>query len=496
MKNLTYFSLIALLVLTLSGCESALSVLGSTSYVSPFNIPHIEPGTPLPIPEDNKPTPIKISKLFWDIPRGRQILAMHGGYYKDTNIICNPSRLYQAKIRWGTGNYKGQHLEPDMVDEFRSTLNDLGYDVVGKSSVMFNRQKEYNRAKISVGARIKKILSNACTMYGYLLGDPLYETSIITHMEVEWVFYDSLNKKTLLTLTTSSTNEHRVNINAIADVDGVNEEVNSHIISLFGHNAARLTEYQEFVDLMMAGKADNDDEEWEEDEDTEEIDDDETVKSETKRKDQKKKNRTIQIKGVEKSKHALENNVATTQDSVVTILAPNGGHGSGFVIDPRGYILSNHHVAGDTGTKVKVRFYSGMEMDAKVIRSHEKRDVALLKIKGASNLPSLHLREEIALPLEKVFALGSPSDPEMQGTISDGIVSTLRIEKDTNYPIIQANCDVYPGNSGGPLVDKDGNVVGIAVRVYIGDMGEAIAHSLFIPITDALKRLKVRYKRP
>ena len=91
-----------------------------------------------------------------------------------------------------------------------------------------------------------------------------------------------------------------------------------------------------------------------------------------------------------------------------------------------------------------------------------------------------------------MLAVGAPNNQQLEATVSRGIVSGIRRSGGLIY--IQADATVHPGSSGGPLVDRSGNVVGLTVAVLTDRRGRAAAGlNLFIPVGDALKRLNLRY---
>ncbi len=165
--------------------------------------------------------------------------------------------------------------------------------------------------------------------------------------------------------------------------------------------------------------------------------------------------------------------------------------GSGFVISQDGYILTNAHVV--TGAKeLLVRLDDRREYPAKVIGSDERTDIALLKI-DAGHLPTVKLGDSDKLKVgDWVLAIGSPFGFER--TATQGIVSAVsrNLPDDTYVPFIQTDAPVNPGNSGGPLFDTAGNVVGINSQIYShsgGYMGLsfAIPINVAMQVTDQLK---------
>ena len=141
------------------------------------------------------------------------------------------------------------------------------------------------------------------------------------------------------------------------------------------------------------------------------------------------------------------------------------GTGSGVIISADGYILTNNHVAGEA-SEIKVKMADGVEYKARRIGADPETDLALIKIE-AKNLPYATLGDSSKLEQgEWVIALGSPFGLEQ--TMTAGIVSAtgrdLRSGPYDNY--IQTDASINPGNSGGPLVNMDGEVVGINTLIF------------------------------
>jgi len=165
--------------------------------------------------------------------------------------------------------------------------------------------------------------------------------------------------------------------------------------------------------------------------------------------------------------------------------------GSGFVLSSDGYILTNHHVVADAD-QIQVRFSDRRTYDAKVIGSDKGSDIALIKIE-ATDLPTVKIGSSSDLKVgEWVLAIGSPFG--FDHTVTAGIVSAKgRSLPSENYvPFIQTDVAINPGNSGGPLINLDGEVVGINSQIYSrtgGFMGLsfAIPVELAISVADQLR---------
>jgi serine protease Do len=142
-----------------------------------------------------------------------------------------------------------------------------------------------------------------------------------------------------------------------------------------------------------------------------------------------------------------------------------GGLGSGLIIDASGVILTNAHVVRD-GREITVRLHDGREYKATKVHADPKADLAVLRIEGAENLTAAKLGNSDEMEVgDWVLALGNPFG--LEGTVTAGIVSAkgrgIGMSERENY--IQTDAAINPGNSGGPLVNLDGEVIGINTAI-------------------------------
>ena len=159
--------------------------------------------------------------------------------------------------------------------------------------------------------------------------------------------------------------------------------------------------------------------------------------------------------------------------------------GSGFIISDDGYILTNHHVV-DGADKVIVRLNDRRELEAEVVGSDKRADVALLKI-DAEDLPTVKLGDSDKIEVgEWVLAIGSPFGFDY--SVTAGIVSAKEraLANETYVPFIQTDVAINPGNSGGPLFNLDGEVVGVNSQIYTRS-GGFMGLSFAIPIDVAME---------
>lgn len=172
---------------------------------------------------------------------------------------------------------------------------------------------------------------------------------------------------------------------------------------------------------------------------------------------------------------------------------PIRGEGSGFIISSNGLILTNAHVVKGA-TKVTVKLTDRREYTAKVLGMDPKTDIAVVKI-DAHDLPTVTFGDSTALrPGDWVLAIGSPFG--FENSVTAGIVSAKgrSLPDDSAVPFIQTDVAVNPGNSGGPLFNLQGQVVGINSQIF-STSGGAMGLSFSIPINlamDAAKQLETK----
>jgi len=209
----------------------------------------------------------------------------------------------------------------------------------------------------------------------------------------------------------------------------------------------------------------------------------------------------------------LRNTAAAVRPSVVHIkvlrLVSQGGAfaqarvesiGSGVIVDERGYVLTNYHVV-ENPLSISVTTYSRrrpVTYPAELIDADSRRDLAVIRIRGA-NFPAARLGDSSALRVgDWVMAIGSPLD--LAQTVSLGIVSALRgavrIGEVTYSDLIQTDAHINKGNSGGPLVDVYGQVVGINAAIYTPE-GRFTGVGFALPINSAKAMLsELRMAQP
>ena len=176
---------------------------------------------------------------------------------------------------------------------------------------------------------------------------------------------------------------------------------------------------------------------------------------------------------------------------------PQGGTGTGFIIDHEGYILTNNHVV-EGADIIKVTLQNEKEYEAQLIGSDPKTDIALIKIfqdnGPQTSFPFLTLGDSEQLEVgEWVVAIGNPFG--LSHTVTTGVVSAMgrNIGAGPYDEFIQTDASINPGNSGGPLLSMDGDVIGINTAIYSGSdgnvgIGFALPINMAKDILDDLKQ--------
>jgi serine protease Do len=165
---------------------------------------------------------------------------------------------------------------------------------------------------------------------------------------------------------------------------------------------------------------------------------------------------------------------------------PQNAQGSGFIVSPDGYILTNAHVVANAGEgEIRIKLTDKREFSAKLIGADPRTDVAVLKIEG-KDLPAVRIGSPDNVEVgEWVAAIGSPFG--FENTISAGIISAKgrALPSETYVPYLQSDVALNPGNSGGPLFNLNGEVIGINSQIY-SRTGGYMGLSFAIPIDIAM----------
>jgi serine protease Do len=382
--------------------------------------------------------PIQFRKVVIKLKRGEDIGAVESG------LMCTP----HAELTFRGGRMTLD--DEELTETFRHELEIANYQVVGDPDALFEDPSTW-KAQYLVAGLVKRMNANVCyPMLGWGSTDAKGEA----FMEVQWQIYSRLDRKVVYELMTQGSSDV-TDSRPSGEVDV--------FLDAFAQATRNLLADQGFYDLIAGHAAISSTQS--------------TVGAASE----------VAVAARARLEKSIADSMATVRSNVVTVFAGDG-HGSGFLIDNLGHLLTNEHVVG-TAERVTVRFESGAEAVGSVLRTDPRRDVALVKLDKAPSdgLPIRLDRPEVG---SEVYAVGSPLEDRYSTTVTKGIISAYRTED--GLELIQSDVNILPGNSGGPLLDGHGNVIGMseAIRMFAPDVPSGI--SFFIPIAEALRSLGIR----
>jgi len=378
--------------------------------------------------------PIQLSKVVVRLKRGEHVGAVQGG------LLCIP----QADLNWKGGRLKLD--SDDLTDSFKEELEKYSFKTVGDTNALFEDPSSW-KSEILIAGLVKELKSNVCfPMAGFGNFSSSRGESFV---KVEWQIYSKLDRAVVHSVTTEG---------SFKSTESQEGGIDPIILNAFTQAVRNLLADGKFREIVVRGG--------------------EPVKETAF----KTANGIIITPGKSKPFNQRSDE---WKDGVVTVIA-GSGHGSGFAIGEN-LILTNHHVVGESD-KVVIKIGSGFEVGGEIIAYNSALDVATVRI--AASLPR-HFKLERSLPKigSEVYSLGSPLSENLSATLARGVVSNIR--KEGQKTLIQSDVNALEGNSGGPLVNGNGEVVGITVSgVHINKAPQGI--SFFIPIKDALESMNMK----
>jgi serine protease Do len=397
-----------------------------------------------------------LSKVVVSIRRGTPIAHFPtGGVAGTDGYLCNHKHGGDSTIEWASRSRYFGDWRSELGEIFHETLTQKGLNIAGDPKSLFKRDNPASSAEYLIGARITKIKGNFCESHHWWDGRPLGEFSGEMYLSVEWTVFSNLMQREVLKFKTEGYNKQKKSSKNGIDITFQNA---------FASATESILRSEDFKKVSIGKYSPN-------------------------RRSANYSELLIPRKTL--LKDPISESIDKIIPSVVT-LRVGTGHGSGFVIAEHGLILTNQHVVGDA-KKVGVILSNGLELEGQVLRRSVRRDVALVKV--PLRVPNaLALRPDPARRLDKVYSIGTPMHVGLKSTVTTGIVSAHRKYGRNKLKFIQSDVAVSSGNSGGPLLDDKGNVIGISVLKLRPQESEAL--NLFIPIEDALKALNIRIGGP
>ncbi|HYI71965.1 MAG TPA: S1C family serine protease [Skermanella sp.] len=462
---------IGLCVLPLAGCG--------------VNVRKTEIAEPLTPPAEARPVPIRFGELQAKLRRGDRI----GGY-----VIGFTCLGPFDPITWTTG--REMMDRSDVADMFHEELSAAGYDVTGNPGRLFEREEDEERAELVVSAQVTDVKMNVCRKMGWwLIESDVIGEEVEASVKVDWTVYSRLERRMVL----------RTSTRGYTDSGSATED--GKILALEQAMAGAIANLAADPDFRAAAFAARD-----ADLSVPALERgggigggtgssrrppvDNTV-SDARLKpmptallvDDAAKLQSVRLPPVPAFTTPIQDHVERVTGAAV-LVASGTGHGSGVLVGKDGLVLTNYHVVGNS-ERVRVVLDDGTALTGVVERRHKIRDVALVLIEGGRFAP-LPVRATPLTVSEEVYAVGAPLQERLRGTVTRGIVSAFRRDRLTGLETIQADVSIQGGNSGGPLVDAQGNLAGLAVAGYVVPGGAGSAGlNLFIPIADALDRLRL-----
>lgn len=353
-----------------------------------------------------------------------------------TKLADGTGQLNRPTVNMGFyGIYQGIDLsDAKYVKAISTQMSDLGYKVVG-TNAMFSGKSDV--ADLALGGEVVWFAKDT--------RGAGFQISVIVH----WTVFDVKKENIVFELTTAGYSDTKVTL--------LNEELSK----AFQDATRGLLNDAKFKELAVKKG------------------DDVNAKGE--------KEASLELPKIAKKTYASYGDMVKNVVNACLTVKTNFGHGSGFLVSEDGYILTNNHVVSGAD-KIDVVFDNGFSFEAKLIKANEDRDVALLKISGSGfkALP-LGTSDDASVGTE-VVAIGTPQDIKLGQTVTKGIVSGKREMEEKNF--IQTDVAINSGNSGGPLINSSGEVIGIIVAKVFGKSVEGLGFA--IPINEAIKKLNLK----
>ena len=431
------FSLLVFLIF--SGCYNTTQPMKTINTTMPK-------GKFVKISKKESKSTFALAKLITDIDRGETIFSFPA---KPTTkgYLCNYT-IRDGDITYSGGKKYLGDWSTELGDIFYEELTRLGYNIAGDPKDLFNANASVSSAEYLIAGRVIKMTGNFCSDHDFWYALPTNKYSGEMSVTVEWSVLNTLTKNIVLNETI--TGYYKLEK---PEKEGITT-VFENAFAISSENFAKSIKLRNLaVGKKIVATNDN--------------------------------NSKKEIK-ITQGKSQKEFNINNLRSNIVTIRIGQG-HGSGFFIGNNGYLLTNAHVVGDSKS-VQIITSSGMEIEGQVIRKNKSRDVSLIKV-PLKITNSLYLKFQIPDIASDVYAAGTPIDEALKTTVTKGIISNIRVDNASGLKFIQADASISPGNSGGPLFDKFGNVIGISVAKYNTNSAEGLG--LFIPLQDAFNSIKL-----
>ncbi len=429
MKRKVFWASIVFFLVGLVGCSGSIPAIRQVA-----GRPSVEPG--------GGTKPIMFKKVISLVPRGKMIGEMR------TGSLCS----YKGPLCWKSE--KAIVPDAELGEMLRQRMQAAGYTLVGDPDALFE-DRSAEKAEFLIAGRIRDVGANVC--FPRAASDDWVTAKGGIYMQVEWELYSKKARDVVLKITTEGSSGDT----------GRRDTYQELLLRAFGAAVQNL-----LADVRLYR--------------TVALDSSVPVKQVKEDKTELKVRFKTAAETTGKGGMVREGALGEMRSAVVTVFS-GSGHGSGFVISPDGYVLTDEHVVGGASF-VNVKFVTGKEVAGQVVRVSKVRDVALIRLEK-DIYPYLPLGNTASVNIgDEVFCIGTPLSEDLFQTVTKGIISSFRVRNEIKY--VQSDVSIHPGNSGGPLVSLDKGVVGMCVSgITFGPY--TLGLNYFIPIEEAIKALKI-----
>lgn len=412
-------------------------------------LPDVEMKAPPEIPVGRTLATVRFGGVTYAIPPGTPVGAYGGSLFSCARRSDPIIWLFSRSAAFSR----------DFEDIFFDRLRLAGYNTVGDPNALFaSLERGKPRTDYLIGGRIDDIRLDVCQKRDLFTGEETFLKTGRGYVKVEWQVFSRALKTVVYTTTTEG----------VADLEDPSAMALTLLVNAaFGSAASNLAADRDLLDLVsrdanLYAVADRD-----------------------------VGPAPLLVPEVPLFDTPLADHADAVRQAVVTV--DNGlSHGSGVYVSPS-LLLTNHHVVEGLDT-VMVRDLSGGWNRGEVLRRDRRRDVALVQVADSGH-PFLPIRKALPALTEDVFAIGTPVRRGLAGTVTRGIISGFP-RNDDGLTDIQADVTVNPGNSGGALVDRFGNLIGLTYAGFTDGGGGGMGLNLFVGVTDALRVLNLVVEPP
>ncbi|MBS4049421.1 MAG: trypsin-like peptidase domain-containing protein [Alphaproteobacteria bacterium] len=395
---------------------------------------------------------IELSVVQIDVPRGKEIGRVSG----EIGTMCTGVGVMGPILQQQP---RSQDRSSEWSDTFYRVMSGHGFKVVGDPGQLFGAQREEG-GELQFGLSITEMDMDVRALCDFT-GRHMVGIRGKSRVTVDWQVFDPVRRQVIL---------RQRNEGKFETTDAISPD-QKLLMQLAFADATNQLAVSPDLRKMMTERA--------------------PLPSPTARTVTEDRSR-IPLRRTALSQQPINTHIDRLRSATVLIEGSDTSHGSGFIVSEDGLMITNRHVVGSQRF-VRVRLVSGRAVVGEVLRSHELRDVALVQLEG-SGYPAMAVRDAPVTVTEEVYVIGAPQMRSLAWTVTRGVVSAWRPARPPSQPfdLIQADVSVHGGNSGGPMLDRHGNLIGVVMGGYaMGENKSNASLNVFIPILDGLEKLGI-----